>query len=180
MLPAMSRSLVQHPTSRCGARIAIEADASRPEPGLLRLSYTVTGDVGPLSVPALSDPVRTDDLWRRTCFEAFVLPAAGEAYVEFNLAPSGRWATYRFDRYREGMRDAVDVTPSPIEMTRRDDLLELAVSALLPDLAASPWRLGLTAVIEEVDGRVSHWALAHPSPDPDFHNARSFVLELPA
>ena len=132
-------------------------------------------------MPAPSDPLRTDDLWKRTCFEAFVLPDPGEAYVEFNLAPSGRWATYHFDRYRVGMRDAIDVVPAPLEVRAGADHLELLTSADLPALAAAPvWRLGLTAVIEEADGTVSHWALAHPSPQPDFHNARSFVLELAA
>ena len=78
------------------------------------------------------------------------------------------------------MRDATDVVPSPIEVTRDAARLELSVSAALPDLAAAPvWRLGLTAVIEEANGAVSYWALAHPSPQPDFHNATSFVLELP-
>src|SRR5579864_5555908 len=177
----MKRALQLHPTSRCGAEIAVSVDARRPQPGLLSLVYAVAGDVGRLYVPAPSEPLRTDELWKRTCFEAFVLPAAGDAYVEFNLAPSGRWATYRFDRYREGMRDATDVVPSPIKVQVDARRLTLATSAPLPDLAAQPvWRLGLTAVIEEVDGRVSYWALAHPRPRPEFHDAAGFILELAA
>ena len=177
----MTRTLHLHPTSRCGAEIAVSVDARRPQPGLLSLAYTVAGDIGRLYIPAPSEPVRTDDLWKRTCFEAFVLPGPGDGYVEFNLSPSGRWATYRFDRYREGMRDAVDVVPLPIEVTQSAARLELAVSAALPDLAAAPvWRLGLTAVIEEANGHVSYWALAHPRSQPEFHDAASFVLELAA
>jgi hypothetical protein len=177
----MIRALQLHPTSRCGAEIAVSVGARRPEPGLLCLAYTLAGDIGRLYIPGPSEPLRTDELWKRTCFEAFVLPGPGDGYVEFNLAPSGRWASYRFDRYREGMRDATDVVPSPIEVTRDADRLELAVSAALPDLAAAPvWRLGLTAVIEEANGQVSYWALAHPRPQPEFHDAAGFVLELPA
>ena len=33
--------------------------------------------------------------------------------------------------------------------------------------------------IEETDGTLSYWALAHPSPKPDFHHPDGFVLELP-
>jgi hypothetical protein len=173
-------TLVLHPASRCGAAITVEVQARRPEPGLLELAYAVRGAVGALYVPPPSEPLRTDDLWKRTCFEAFVLAPPSDAYVEFNLAPSGRWATYRFDRYRQGMRDAVDVVPSPPQGRADASALELAASARLPDLAAAPlWRLGLTAVIEEASGAVSYWALAHPSPQPDFHNATGFVLELP-
>ena len=40
-------------------------------------------------------------------------------------------------------------------------------------------RLGLSAVIEEADGRVSYWALAHPAPKPDFHHAGTLALQLP-
>jgi len=174
-------TLVLHPTSRCGAAITVEVQARRPKADLLELAYAVRGAVGALCVPPPSEPMRTDDLWKRTCFEAFVLAAPGDAYVEFNLAPSGRWATYHFDRYREGMRDAVDVVPAPLQVHADAARLDLATSARLPDLAAAPvWRLGLTAVIEEVNGAVSYWALAHPSPQPDFHNAVSFLAELPS
>src|SRR5579863_4238864 len=172
-------SLILHPASRCGVAIALEVEAARPQAGLLSLAYAVRGEVGRIFVPGRSEPQRTDDLWKRTCFEAFVLPVPGEAYVEFNLAPSGRWATYRFDRYRVGMRDAVDIFLSPLDVRADAEVLKLSASARLPDLAAAPvWRLGLTAVIEEADGTVSHWALAHPAAEPDFHNAKSFVLEL--
>jgi hypothetical protein len=177
----MIRALQLHPTSHCGAEIAVSVDARRPGPGRLSLAYRVTGELGRLYVPPPSEPLRTDDLWKRTCFEAFVLPGPGEAYVELNLAPSGRWATYHFDRYREGMRDALDVVPSPLEVTTDASGFRLSVTVALTDLAAAPvWRLGLTAVIEEEGGRVSHWAIAHPRPQPDFHDAGGFVLELAA
>lgn len=177
----MIRALQPHPTSHCGADIAVSVEARRPEPGLLNLAYAVTGAVGRLYVPTPSEPLRTEALWKRTCFEAFVLPCPGEAYVEFNLAPSGRWATYHFDRYREGMRDALDVVPSPLEVTTGASGLRLSVTAALTELAAARvWRLGLTAVVEEANGRVSYWAIAHPRPQPDFHDAGGFVLELAA
>ena len=35
------------------------------------------------------------------------------------------------------------------------------------------------AVIEEKDGTKSYWALAHPSPEPDFHNPGCFAARLP-
>jgi hypothetical protein len=51
----------------------------------------------------------------------------------------------------------------------------------LPDLPSdAPWLLGLSAVIEEMNGRLSYWALAHPPGKPDFHHADCFALELPA
>lgn len=116
-------------------------------------------------------PIRTDELWKHTCFEAFVM-GAGPGYREFNFAPSGAWAAYAFDDYRDGMRNA-EATPV-IAWDGATLTAELAVD--LP----GDWRLNLTAVIEELDGTKSYWALAHPDGPPDFHDPACFVLSLPA
>jgi hypothetical protein len=51
----------------------------------------------------------------------------------------------------------------------------------LPGLPGdAPWRLGLSAVIEEAGGGLSYWALAHPPGKADFHHSDCFALELPA
>jgi len=42
------------------------------------------------------------------------------------------------------------------------------------------FHIGLAAVIEELDGTKSYWALAHPPGAPDFHHADCFALTLPA
>jgi hypothetical protein len=42
----------------------------------------------------------------------------------------------------------------------------------------STLRVGLSAVIEEISGRRSYWALAHPPGKADFHHFDSFALEL--
>lgn len=40
--------------------------------------------------------------------------------------------------------------------------------------------LGLSAVIEEMGGTKSYWALAHPPGAPDFHHPTCFAATLPA
>jgi hypothetical protein len=50
----------------------------------------------------------------------------------------------------------------------------------LGEIADADWRLGLTVVVEAVDGSKSFWALEHPAGPPDFHNADCFVARLPA
>ena len=109
-----------------------------------------------------------------TCFEAFAMRAAG--YREFNFSPSTEWAAYDFDGYRAGMRNA-DVLAPRIEGRHGQEHYELFVAFDLPGEA--PWRLALTAVIEEADGVKSYWALKHPPGKPDFHHVDGFVLELP-
>jgi hypothetical protein len=70
--------------------------------------------------------------------------------------------------------------PPRIETELAEDRFELraevGISEPLP--AQTPWRVGLSAVIEETGGRKSYFALAHPSGKPDFHDSRGFVLEV--
>jgi hypothetical protein len=137
------------------------------------LSYVLRGD--PPAIPPPAAPLRTDDLWRTTCFELFLQNSDG-GYVEFNFSPSTQWAAYAFTRYREGRSDlAMAVAPiiAPIENGIR-------VSADLSALSGASWRAGITAVIEAKDGTKSYWALAHAPGPPDFHNADCFIAHLPA
>jgi hypothetical protein len=175
----MRRPLKLHPHSVCAAAAGIEAEITRPAGGSVLLSYTVTGTIGDLSLPQIAAPARADELWRRTCFEAFVKDAAGEVYYEFNFAPSTRWAVYRFDRYRSGMREANEIEPPQITGQSTPGRYTLRAALSLPDvLRDRNLRLGLAAVLEERNGNTSFWALAHPPGRPDFHHADGFALEL--
>ncbi|HEX6860236.1 MAG TPA: DOMON-like domain-containing protein [Caulobacteraceae bacterium] len=171
--------LVRHPSTPAPSVASVEVDAARVG-GELRLRFVLTGALERLALPEPVAPERTDELWRHTCFEAFVQAAVSDEYLELNLAPSTAWAAYVFEGHRAGMRPARLSAPR-IEVWRRDERLELQASL---DLGGSrldglDWRLGLTAVIEDTDGALSYWALRHPPGKPDFHNADCFALELP-
>jgi len=179
----MRFTLVPHPDTP-GPDIAIEAEAHHQAPGRLHLVFSVTGDIAALSLPPPGPVVRADELWRHSCFEAFLRPGGDAGYFELNLAPSRAWAAYRFTDYRMDMASAGGVPVPEIEVTRRADDYRLSaavdLSATLGLLADIPWRLGLSAVIEEESGRQSLWALAHPPGKPDFHHHHCFAAELAA
>jgi hypothetical protein len=166
-----------HPDTPCAAVTRIEVEVARAGQGALALRYVLSGAIGDLVIPPPAAPARTDELWRRTCFEAFVRPEPGKAYYEFNHSPSTQWAAYRFSGYRDGMAPA-DIAAPHIDLTRAADRLELRAHLALPDFADAPWRLGLSAVIEETNGAKSYWALAHPTGRPDFHHAHGFAATL--
>jgi hypothetical protein len=129
-------------------------------------------------IPPLSEPWRADELWRTTCFEAFLRAAGDEAYCEWNFAPSGNWAAYGFSKYREDMTRAEVGSPPYIRM--EDNFTWWTVGATIAVDAEKAWHLGLSAVLEEKDGTKSYWALAHPPGDkPDFHHPDCFVAKLP-
>jgi len=188
-----SFTLQPHPTTPCdfvGTVTAhVEPLAHAPteplrEAATWRLTYQVTGDIGRLDIPApvrAGPPERTHELWRHTCFEAFVrrpgAPPDHEHYLEFNFSPSGAWAAYRFERYRTGMADLDLARPPRIVCRRQDRLLSVEVRIAAPELSpGSP--LALSAVLEDLHGRVCYWALAHPAGRPDFHAAGGFTAVL--
>ena len=148
-------------------------------PGRWRLEFEVEDPSGALRLPEPTAPSRADELWKTTCFELFLRRVGQESYTEFNLSPSGEWAAYRFEGYRQGMAN-LDVAEASIESpVRAGDAWRIRASL---DSAAfeglGPGLASLSAVIEERDGTRSYWALAHPSDKPDFHHPDSFVLEL--
>jgi hypothetical protein len=179
----MLHALKLHPDWRCRAAARIEVDVARPDAGLLELRYAVTGAIDQLRLPARTNRARADELWKHTCFEAFVRGAAGEDYCEFNFAPSGQWAAYRFAGYRDGMKPISEIDAPLIEVRSAGERFEMDVSLDLGRVAElprdAPWRVGVSAVIDETGGGKSYWALAHPAGKADFHHGDGFVLNLP-
>src|ERR1700731_1377982 len=173
----MRHTLRLHPDSLCTAATRIEADVTRPHPGSLILSYIVSGRIGDLRLLSVVAAARAHELWQHTCFEAFVRPSAGPGYYEFNFSPSTQWAVYQFSGYRGGMRVATEIAAPRIGVRSEEATFALQ-AALELDGLSSPLHLGLSAVLEETNGRKSYWALAHPPGKADFHHAVCFALEL--
>lgn len=173
----MRQTLILHPGDVCRAVARIDVDVSRSERHLL-LRYRVAGAIADLRLPPAAEPARTDELWLHTCFEAFI--GTPSDYLELNLAPSSAWAAYRFmgepveGRRLQGRKAGIE--PPHIRTQAAADRFELWASVRI---ARWEGRLGLSAMIEEGNGRLSHWALAHPPGAPDFHHPDCFAAELP-
>lgn len=149
--------------------------------GTLRLHYRLDGALEDVVLPAcLQAPERRDGLWEATCFEAFLAVAGEEGYWEVNLSPAGHWNVYRLDGYRRGLRPEPAFTTLPFAVRRQGRLLELDLACALPAAIGpdGPLEVGISAVIERMDGGVSHWALRHPGPLADFHRRDGFLLKL--
>lgn len=166
-------SLTPHPDTPSTAVERIEVEIGRQD-DVLWLRFIVIGDVERVCWPVAAARSRAVELWKHTCFEAFVRTTDG--YREYNFSPSNAWASYRFDGYRSGMRQANEhASVLRVDSTER----AVTLQALFEPPEASVGPLALSAVIEDVDGGISYWALAHPPGKPDFHHPDSFVLELP-
>ena len=170
--------LSPHPASpRIELSVSVLVSA---EPRELVLHYRVRGDTAAVRWPEPQGGGMADGLWRHTCFEAFIGQPGQGAYREFNFSPSGQWADYAFSRTR--VRDALRGPPNAPLIERRETAESVELVAVLDrrQLPPGPWQLGLSTVIEDQRGQVSHWALHHPRPLPDFHDPAGWTLGLPA
>ncbi len=176
-LPAQTHELQCHPATPAGMALSLEVEVRMSEQEWA-LHYRLLGKTASLRIPpaAFSDPA--DGLWQHTCFEAFLATEGDEAYREFNFSPSGQWAVYRFAAER--VRDvAEDGTRPALQVSIGANSLELIARWPLARLpAGASFRLGLCAVVEEADGRLSYWAIAHPKDRPDFHHRDGRALRL--
>jgi len=173
--------LVPHPAcARDSIRVSASIEAAASSSFLI-FRFRVEGDVVSLHLPASGSLRRRDGLWQHSCFEAFLRPDASHAYHEFNFAPSGDWAAYRFEGPRNG-RTEPDAPAPAIEFSRGKDACDLSARvsvAAFPELArADAIDVGLAAVLEYDDGRLSYWALAHAGEKPDFHDAAGFRIRV--
>ncbi len=158
----------------------IDVQIEARENGRMRVSYLLICDAYSLMLPEVDEPTRSDGLWQTTCFELFVRRPDGEAYFEYNFSPSTEWQVYRFSGYRSGMAEEMLRCPK-ITCDFSETHFALNVELVLPDCwHQGSYMLGLSSVIEEVDGSKSYWALAHPPGKPDFHHKDCFALQLEA
>ena len=178
----MQLNLVPHPsTPPAGPPFNIWASvdhvASLGSVATTNIWFGIGAPLNRFSIPELVEPLRADELWKATCFEAFLKPADQVGYREWNFAPRGNWAAYDFETYREGM-DKADVENGPY-IRMEDNFTWWSVGATIAVDAGTSWHLGLSAVIEEKDGTRSYWALAHCNADkPDFNLSDCFVAKL--
>jgi hypothetical protein len=173
-------TLVPHPHSAAiaatvTARVELERGAPR-----MTLDYSLAGDLAPLAIPSPAPSARAERLWEHTCFEAFIAPPGRGRYCELNFSPSTEWAAYAFDGYRQGMRPLELAAPPAVRVAETKNELRVTAGIELGGLADAPWpwRIGLTAVVEDRAGNRAYYALLHPRGKPDFHDAAAFRVLL--
>lgn len=172
---------LDHPARGVGG---IEAGILALDANWLTLRWRIEG-ARSILLPRLTGKRRADGLWQTTCFELFVRgeegDAGAQAYTEFNFSPSQSWAAYDFTGYRAGMAER-ELPRDPVCSWRggRGDLAVFDVALPRAALPALPLAYGMSAVIEELGGAKSYWALAHAPGRADFHHPACFAARLAA
>ncbi|MDP3403829.1 MAG: hypothetical protein Q8S03_03995 [Brevundimonas sp.] len=173
-----SVALVRHRDGESSVLTGVTVHVER-QSGILLLKFVARGDIHRLALPEPGEFQRAEELWRHTCFEAFVDGSRGEGYREFNLSSSNGWAAYAFSGYREGMR-SVDGSPvRELNIERSASAIVVRTVLEIPYTDGDALILGLSVVEEDTRGRKSYWALAHMEDGPpDFHHPIAFDLSL--
>ena len=167
--PAM-HALMLHRTCDLGPIKTVAASITPTDVGC-DAEFRLEGDISAIAMPLPAATERMDNLWKTTCFEFFWQPIGDASYREFSLSPSGRWACYDFDSYREGMRDApVPSISVSCSQSRVGGMGQLVLSASIAAELPVPAQVALSAVVEHADGALQYWALAFPPGKPDFHS----------
>lgn len=177
-MSASTIRLQSHPVAPCpwvaGLTVEIERAADA-----LSILFHLQGDLGKIRLPTENGGQRRDELWMTTCFEGFFRTPGEDRYVEFNVAPNGDWAAYQFDGYRANMAD-LDCAPPSIEADISDTVGKFRVTlprALIGG-QATPILFGPTAILEDIEGTRSFWAIHHALNKPDFHHIDTFKMTL--
>ena len=134
--------------------------------GRWSFDFQVGAPPASLLLPAAAEPERTDGLWEHSCFELFLLDPESGAYLEFNLSPSGQWAAYRFDAYREGRRDLDVARPRILTPDRAQFALSMAAHLRGIGLDEDSIRIMLEMEMSLPEAR-SQFALNALLEDPD-------------
>ena len=177
----MHFDLVPHPTTPPAdpafkVWATVELSASFGLMATANIWFAVGAPASRFVMPEAEQPERADELWKTTCCEAFLRETGTDAYREWNFAPSGQWAAYDFQTYREGTSKPDVEAPPYIRV--EDNLTWWTLGATIAVESGKSWEMNLTTVLEEQDGAKSYWALAHPAEKPDFHAPDCFIGKL--
>lgn len=148
---------------------------------LLSIEYQLFGDLNAISIsPPVSTPSRQFQLWEATCFEFFIGIPGDRNYWEFNLSPSGDWAVFALDDYRQGLRDELAFSSLPFKVDRYPNYITLSLELDLSEiiLAEQDLEMSVATVIKSSQNQLSYWAIAHSGEAADFHLRDSFKIEM--
>jgi hypothetical protein len=174
--------LAPHPDCTSSPVVSMSAEVWRLEEGAVGIRFAVSGEIPRVRIPRPAAALRTDGLWRHTCFECFAKADAGTAYREFNFSPSGAWAAYAFSGYRTpaALPPGFDPRIRVATGASRLDLEAVIPACALPprDAPGGMHRIALCAVVEDAYGRLTYWALRHAPGKADFHHPDAYALEI--
>lgn len=145
--------------------------------------FKLNGDLSKIILPTFThQSKRQDELWKSTCFEAFVAISQNN-YIEFNFSPTGNWNCYRFSGYRENMRQFSEIELLDFTILSNNSENQGNYHCRMSVKLANPLpisKMGMTAVIQTTNGNINYWALKHGGEKADFHREQDWLFSFDA
>lgn len=171
------KSLHPFQPTRQTQQLQLQAELFQLSEQTLLAEFRISGFLDRVLWPSSHETeVRVDELWKTTCLEVFVAAEKSNTspYVEINCSPNGNWNAYSFSSYRQGMTPSSHITVRLKERAAEGADAHFRIEIHSPQPLSSHC-VGLSAVIEFIDGEKSYWALQHPKPQADFHDKNGWL-----
>lgn len=171
--------LSPHPAFPISFPITVSVDYQWKKQNL-RISFYAQGDTSQIKGLSNSKTLqsRKNELWKTTCFEAFLKPKTQEHYWEINLNSSGDWNFYFLEAYRKNLIEETQAHVSSFQATLTKGIFHLEIETYLPFLNHESIWISPCVILESQKGEKSYWSIHHPESQPNFHASGSFVHEL--
>ncbi len=118
---------------------------------------------------------RFHELWKQTCFEAFVQPVGDSKYFEINLNTHKAWNVYEFENYREPQPPVECAAADVIDVQIKEDFLRARIK--FNKMEFKKLKVSLCAVLNLKETGTTYWSFQHVDAKPNFHHFGSFVIE---
>lgn len=145
--------------------------------GRINFAYRISGHgLSGVLLPVFkkeSDRLRRNGLWEETCFE-FFWKGKGSKYWEMNLAPSGDWQIYEFNKYRDLLGEAPLQISNLQAGAQRESYTISGTIEFGPQNQAVIDKVSPTGILKTSADRF-YFANSHPKDKPDFHNQDFWV-----
>ncbi|MCE3010142.1 MAG: hypothetical protein LW875_05980 [Proteobacteria bacterium] len=117
---------------------------------------------------------RKHELWKHTCFEAFLRPSGLNQYFEVNISPGLGWNVYEFESYRAPQPPRESEALVPEKILWKDCVLEAHFR--------HSWTTGISleaslCSILKISDQTFYFSQKHEGQKPDFHQPESFSLK---
>jgi hypothetical protein len=174
--------LVPFKSSSQASKLKICAEAIR-EKDELSVTFIITDKEKSIFWGERENLGRASELWKTTCFEAFIGTSGNKEYWELNFSASGSWNLYHFDFYRSTLKPSIEERVDKIKFNNQNEndyttRIKVQIPIQNLNLPGKKLEVGLTSVIEFKDKEKSYFALKHVGDKPDFHQRDSFVCSL--
>lgn len=131
-------------------------------------------------------PSRRNELWKHTCFEAFLKLPQTTHYFEINQNQSKDWNVYEFSEYRTGMQESKHLMLMQLSTQKSEPQHKTKIISeyqwsqnFLSQNNFETLQVGLCAVIESVHQTIDYYGITHSNKDqPDFHHFNSYKYTL--